>query len=223
MTMDAQRRRAPGMTAEQRRETIVRAALPLVAELGAAVTTAKIARAAGIGEATIFRVFDDKNAVLEACIAAALDPAQVQQELESIPLDQPLAARLAEAIYALDAHLGRMGAVIGALHATGSARRGPGPRPTDREESQAATREAIMALFEPDQDQLRLPAGTLADAFLSLFFGHSRRTGPADATVSVEELVDLFMFGALTRPEESGPGKGAGDAGTTPNPSPLNK
>ncbi len=69
------------MTAEQRRDRIVRAALPSVAELGAGVTTAKIARAAGIGEATILGVFEDKNAVLTACVAAAMDPAQVLSEL----------------------------------------------------------------------------------------------------------------------------------------------
>ncbi|GAA1582665.1 TetR/AcrR family transcriptional regulator [Actinoplanes couchii] len=188
------------MTPDQRRETIVRAALPLVAELGAAVTTAKIARAAGIGEATIFRVFDDKNAVLEACVAAALDPTQVHQELQSIPLDQPLAARLAEAIYALDAYLNRMGTVIRAMHGTlGTGRRGPGPLPGARDESQAITRQAVLDLFEPDQERLRLPAATLADAFLNLFFGQVRRSTPAESTISVEELVDLFLFGALTR------------------------
>src|SRR5690349_24636594 len=115
MTTASDRRRAPGMTPDQRRDTIVRAALPLVAELGAAVTTAKIARAAGIGEATIFRVFDDKNAVLQACAMSAMDPARVLEELRSIPLDEPLASRLTDAVYALDAHLTRMGAVIGAL------------------------------------------------------------------------------------------------------------
>src|SRR5690348_14607461 len=122
MTTPTDRRRAPGMTADQRRETIVRAALPLVAEFGAAVTTAKIARAAGIGEATIFRVFDDKNAVLDACVLAATDPAQTLDDLRSISLDQPLAARLTEAVDALDAYLNRMGAVIGALTATGTPR-----------------------------------------------------------------------------------------------------
>src|SRR4051794_156372 len=106
MTPTTERRRAPGMTAEQRRETIVRAALPLLAEQGAAVTTAQIARAAGIGEATIFRVFADKNEVLQACIAAVLDSTTVLQELQSISLEQPLAARLIQAVDALDAYLG---------------------------------------------------------------------------------------------------------------------
>src|SRR3982751_2548171 len=122
---ESARRRAPGMTADQRREAIVRAALPLVAEQGAAVTTAQIARAAGIGEATIFRAFADKNEVMQACITSVLDPTTVLRELQSISLEQPLAARLVEAVEALDAYLGRMGAVIGAVHASGTPNRRP--------------------------------------------------------------------------------------------------
>src|SRR5689334_10573632 len=107
------------MNAEQRRAMIVAAALPLVAEAGAAVTTSQIARAAGIGEATIFRVFADKDEVLDACMAEATRTDHVLRELRSIPLDQPLPDRLAEAVDALRAYLHRMGAVAGALHSSG--------------------------------------------------------------------------------------------------------
>ncbi|SNY29736.1 regulatory protein, tetR family [Paractinoplanes atraurantiacus] len=208
------------MTPEQRRETIVSAALPLVAERGAAVTTAQIARAAGIGEATIFRVFDDKDALLQACILRALDPANVLSQLHSISLDQPLADRLVEALEALDAHGARIGAVIGALHASGMPHRRP--RPGDdalphrrsgtgdgdgdrggdlsalsasRDESQAATRRAVLDLIEPDRETLRLPAEAVTDAFLGIITGRGR--GPQ---LPAAELVDLFLYGALARP-----------------------
>src|SRR5882724_9249959 len=89
------------MSPEQLRETIVQAAIPFIAEWDA-VTTEQIARAAGIDEATLLGVFNDKEAALtaaiQALVMAALDPTQVVQELHSIPLDQPLAARLVEAI-----------------------------------------------------------------------------------------------------------------------------
>jgi AcrR family transcriptional regulator len=137
---------------------------------------------AGIGEATVFRVFDDKEAVLRACIAAAMDDTQVLAELQSIPLDQPLAARLAEAVYALDAHLTRMGAVIGALHAVAGPRRPAEREPgavSRRDESQVAVRQAVLDLFAPDQDHLRLPSGTLADAFLGCSPAGPVSSGPA--------------------------------------------
>ena len=175
---------------------IVRAALPLVAESGAAVTTAAIARAAGIGEATIFRVFADKNEVLQACITAALDPSTVLRELQSISLEQPLGERLAEAVGALDAYLGRMGAVIGAVHASGTPNRRPGTEPVrsgGRDASREATRQAILELFEPEEASLRLSPTDAADAFLAVFFGQGR--GPR--VVTSQQLVDLFLHGAV--------------------------
>ncbi|MET8354627.1 helix-turn-helix domain-containing protein [Micromonospora sp. NPDC005206] len=193
------------MAPDQRRETIIHAALPLVAERGAAVTTAQIARAAGIGEATIFRVFDDKDAVLEACVAAAMDPTHVLQQLNCISLDQPLADRLVEAIEALDAHFDRMGTVIGALHASGNPNRRPGrgttnparppQRSTDRDAAQAATRQAILELLEPEQPRLRLPADTLTQLFLGLFFGRGRNLHQ-HPEIDIRQLVDLFLHGA---------------------------
>jgi AcrR family transcriptional regulator len=197
MTETETRRRAPGMSPEQRREAVVRAALPLVAEHGAAVTTAQIARAAGIGEATIFRVFDDKQAVLDAVIAAALDPTVVLQELRSISLDQPLAVRLVEAADALEAHFARIGSVLGALHATGHTGPRRPPLPKDGERSVSATFAAVAELIEPDQHRLRLPVETLTNAFLGLLFP-ARVGGPSTPrAVAIEDLVDVFLYGAV--------------------------
>lgn len=221
------RRRAPGMSPQQRREMIVRTALPLVAEHGTAVTTGQIARAAGIGEATIFRVFADKDELLDACVAEALRPDHVLAEIEAIPLDQPLTARLTEASAAIEAYLARMGLVIGALHATGRpARRFPTPETPGRSTPTAApgrgetsdetegggdaggdvgreaamnrTRDAIAELFEPERDRLRLPPEQLASLFMGLAFTRARPpAGPAASSPSMEEYLDVFLHGAL--------------------------
>jgi AcrR family transcriptional regulator len=191
--MDEQpkRKRAPGMSQEQRRAMIVQAALPLVAEYGAGVTTQQIAHAAGIGEATIFRAFADKQEVLGACMAEAANPEGLLRELASIELDQPLAARLTEALDAMQAHLRRMGAVAGALFASGHKpeRGAPGPG-RGREESLAVIREALAELFRPDEDALRLPVDVVAEAFVYVSMSAGRSGHP--------ELVDLFLHGAVT-------------------------
>ncbi|MFE2292537.1 TetR/AcrR family transcriptional regulator [Streptomyces sp. NPDC059452] len=199
----ATRRRAAGMSPEQRREMIVKAAIPLIAEYGAAVTTSKIARAAGIGEATIFRVFADKEELLNACMAEAMRHDHAVRELMSIPPDIPLPDRLAEAADALEAHLDRMGAIAGSLHASGHRRRdtpaGGQSRGMGREESMAAIRGAVAELLEPDRDALRLPADQVAALFLGLLFTRPR---PEEETrLTAQQLADVFLHGALSRTE----------------------
>ncbi|MFI7008927.1 TetR/AcrR family transcriptional regulator [Streptomyces sp. NPDC050145] len=199
------RKRAPGMSPDERRSMIVAAALPLVAEQGAAVTTAQIARASGIGEATVFRVFQDKDEVLDAVVAEAAGPEHVRRELASIALEQPLADRLTEAAEALRAHLERMGAVVGALHASGRRRGRPeGERPTEdgRQASLRIVREALTELIEPDRQRLRLPPEKLAALFLGMLFTRPGTTD-SDADPTAAELVDVLLHGSLA-PVEHG-------------------
>ncbi|MDG4807587.1 TetR/AcrR family transcriptional regulator [Micromonospora sp. WMMD1120] len=199
MTETPSRRRAPGMSAEDRREMIVAAALPLLVEHGSAVTTLQIAKAAGIGEATVFRAFADKDELLDACVSAALRNDHVLAELDAVPLDQPLAARLTEAAATLHAYLDRMGAVIGALHASG--RRDERRRPADssvtggRAAAAERTHQAVMRLLEPDRATLRLPVEQLAAIFLGILMG--RRGGHGGTETSVETLVDVFLHGVV--------------------------
>lgn len=207
------RRRAPGMSADQRRAMIVQAALPLLATHGAAVTTAQVARAAGIGEATVFRAFPDKDALLDAVIAEALRPDTALAELAAVELDQPLADRLTAAATALRAHLERLGAVLAAAHAAGRPGRSrrdagahpdhsPPDAPSGRDQSSAAVRAAVAALLAPEQDRLRLPADRLAALFLAVLLP-GRGPLPDDPPTPAE-LVDLFLHGALiTTAEET--------------------
>ncbi|MEV4514767.1 helix-turn-helix domain-containing protein [Dactylosporangium sp. NPDC049525] len=186
--MTEPRKRATPMSPDHRRAMIVAAALPLVVEHGAAVTTAQVARAAGIGEGTIFRAFADKDALLAACVAEALRRDDTLAHVRAIDLDQPLADRLVEAVETLRGYLTRMGAVIGALGAAGL-RRDPGELPPvdRRRESMTETVDALAGLFEPEQDRLRRDPEYLARAFHHLVMAGGE---PAD-------LVELFLHGAL--------------------------
>ncbi|MFI0220033.1 TetR/AcrR family transcriptional regulator [Streptomyces lydicus] len=205
---------------------VVAAALPLVAEYGAAVTTSQIARAAGIGEATIFRAFKDKDEVLDACVAEAVGTDHVLRELATISLDEPLDVRLTEAAEALRAHMERMGTVVGALHASGrlrpgrggpdgrdgrdgrggrdegrDGRDGAGPPPDARAQSFLALRDGVVELIEPDRDACRLSPEKVATAFLGLLFTRLHTPAPgAEAPLSPEELIAVLLHGSLKHP-----------------------
>jgi AcrR family transcriptional regulator len=263
------------MSPEQRREMIITTTMPLVAEFGATVTTAQVARAAGIAEGTIFRVFADKEDLLAACMARALQPDSVHADIAAIDLEQPLADRLTEAAEALGAYVRRIGTITGALHATGfRSGRGATPRPAaavesddgrsrptrnsdtqDRAAGSSATRSsgtgsnaagsgatgssgsdagspahdgsedgrrpiqggraqvmaettAVLAdLFTPEvtAGRLRRPAPELAAAFFGMLTVAQRGdlAHPGGDPPSATDLVDLFLYGALTRGEES--------------------
>ncbi|MFD0020735.1 TetR/AcrR family transcriptional regulator [Streptomyces sp. NPDC058382] len=189
------RRRAPAMTPEERRSMIIQTAIPLIAEYGAAVTTAKIARAAGIGEGTIFRVFADKDELLQACIAEALSPEHAVRELDAIDVSQPLPDRLAEAAEALQAHMSRMGAILGSLGHRGG--KHPGTvRGAGRNESTTPIRVALAELLEPDRTALRRPPEQIAALFFGLLFTQPRTEDEPDLTP--QELVEVFLHGAFS-------------------------
>jgi AcrR family transcriptional regulator len=198
------------MSTEQRRAMIVAAALPLVTECGAAITTGQIARAAGVGEGTIFRVFADKDELLDTCLAEAMNPAHALRELASVSLDEPLALRLAQAAEALRAHLDRMVLVIGALQASGHRHgqsrgdRSAQGKQSNRESSMQAIRDAVAELIEPDRTALRLEPEKLAAIFLGMLFA-GRRLEADESGSTAADLVDVLLHGALRDPRDRDP------------------
>jgi len=91
------RTRAASLPFEERRRTIVDAAIPLLMEHGEQVTTRHVADAAGIAEGTLFRVFPDKDSLLSAVIDRILDPEPHEEALAAIDASQPLASVVAQA------------------------------------------------------------------------------------------------------------------------------
>ncbi|MCA1732988.1 MAG: TetR/AcrR family transcriptional regulator [Acidobacteria bacterium] len=116
------KRRAQSLPPEERRASIVVAALPLVIARGREVTTAHIARAAGIAEGTVFSAFPSKEAILDACVQEVTRTDGVHADLAAAARHATVDERLLGVADALDAQFRRALPVVLALGLPGADR-----------------------------------------------------------------------------------------------------
>ena len=59
-------------------------------------------------------------------------------------------------------------------------------------------RQAVARVLEPDEQRLRLPAHVLAVAFVGMVFDGVRPAALGEEPLPAEQIVDLFLHGALS-------------------------
>lgn len=184
------------MSPEQRREMLVDATLPLVVRHGLKVTTRQIAEAASVAEGTIFRVFPDKDALVSAAVAKALDTGPVLAELAAVDLDLGLRDRMAAVTGILQR---RFVMVFDLLISVGM--HGP---PKDIDEHRAAAHPqhlAVLAeigrILEPDRDRFRMPVAEVVRILRLLTFSGSHPLISDGRLLTADEITDVLLHGTL--------------------------
>ena len=191
--------RATPLPADERRAAIRAATEPLLMQYGREVSTRQIAEAAGIAEGTIFRVFPNKDALIDAVIEDALEAESTIVALLAIDSEADLTARLEQAVEILEARMHRVFSLFGAF------RRNPPPPSTDadhqdHEQRRRADNAQLTAALEAviGAARLRLPVEQAADLIRSLVF---TVTHPVIGTTFSGEprmIVDTVLHGILT-------------------------
>ena len=176
------------MPADERRAAIIAATLPLVLEHGASVTTRMIAQAAGIAEGTIFRVFPDKESLIDAVVETAFDTAPTEAALGKIDLGLPLEQRLPLAIEIMQRRVDdiwRLASTVGVENVPVSRRKAELP--------------GLAAIFEPDRDRINRPPAMAARMLRSLTMAFNHPMLSPDGPMPADDIVALLLDGIRVR------------------------
>lgn len=188
VTTNTPSRRAAPLPPSERRRSVIEAVLPLLVERGASVTSRELAAAAGVSEGTLFKVFDDKDELIRAAVAVAMDPDAFERSVAAIDPASPFPEQLIAATNLIQRRVVDLWQLMSKL----DAHRHHEPKHQPLPDSAALT--ALLAsggadVSEPPADAARLLRALTLALTHPLFTPHPR---------SADDIVDVFLHGVGT-------------------------
>lgn len=195
------------MPPDQRRESILAAARPLLIKHGRAFTTRQLAEAVGIAEGTIFRVFATKEEIINELVSRTLDPTTVCQQIRQVDHDDPLV--LVDTIMTLLEADGEqaMEVLTAARPHTCTTTKASDDAPGDAHPGHCrrgvhharfgAIRQAIIEALGTQTTSLRTDPVTTAQLIMAAAMTIRSPFWDNDSTISTDELADLVCHGIL--------------------------
>ncbi|GAA0906684.1 TetR/AcrR family transcriptional regulator [Virgisporangium aurantiacum] len=206
--------RARPLPPDERRASLVAAAIPLIAEHGLKVTTKQIATAAGVAEGTIFRVFTDKTELIQAAINTAFDPERTLAELGAIDIGLPLFERCLAITRVLQDRLVTVFKIMIAMRmAPGQPKYRPkqgntpgqvGPPGSPGASFDPRTEQIfheIVRLLEPDSARFTSPVKDVANILRLLTFSGSHPYISDGNLLTAEQITSTVLDGVRRRPD----------------------
>jgi AcrR family transcriptional regulator len=192
---DPVRTRAKPLSTDDRRAMIIDAVIPLLMEHGRAVTTRQIADAADVAEGTIFRVFADKDALIDAAVDKFLDATAANRQLRAIDPELSLEAKVNDILFQLRS---RMKGIFGIMSAVGMS--GPPARSPSAENFE----DVIEDVLRPDLERLQIPLDRIASFVRLVAFASAIPQFNQGNEIPTADLAHVITYGIAGHPAERG-------------------
>jgi AcrR family transcriptional regulator len=189
--MTTKPRRAKALSREDRRASIMDAAIPLLVQYGRDVTSKQLAVAAGVAEGTLYSVFDDKDEIIHAAIHRHIEATSMVQAIAAIPPTSDLADMIRTIVELTQHRTEQIFALVAILGFHERTPENAKRRPPDSE----PVIQAITDVLLPHRAQLTVSPRRAAQFIRYATFSMTHPLITGGDIVPAEEVSDLLLHG----------------------------